>query len=402
MAISDRNIFQENWITLRDVPDMIRLCQFIKRSLMIFGGAGLGKSQVVKQAANMIFGERDDNLVDFRLADKEPSDVVGLQIPYTDPDGVTRTVYAVPDFWPRDPDWKGIVFLDELLHAEPYLQKVAFQIMLDRRIGSYKFPDGAILVGAGNRSGDGTAVTAMEAPLANRMILVELQYDASIFIEDYAIPNDVSTSVISFIGAKPEAIENYEAMVEEGCPSYATPRSWVTVSDIIKVYDKGGLSARLAQAAIQGSIGTSLAREFWHHHTKLRNLTPIVDIMDGKATKYTGHDSADMLWIIGSQGVMWLRKAVNETTYTDDQVVTYSANFLSYMYDNFSKRNGDFVTSIFLSFIRPTAFGPAILIDGPREKLPTMLLQKYPVVMKIIQEYQANYSEAVKEAEKAK
>src|SRR5699024_2579553 len=95
------------------------------KALRMFGGAGLGKSQVMKQVANEMFGERDDNLVDFRLADKDPTDVVGVQIPVTDDNGKTRTVYALPDFWPEDPDWEGIIFLDELLHADNYLQKVA-------------------------------------------------------------------------------------------------------------------------------------------------------------------------------------------------------------------------------------------------------------------------------------
>ena len=92
-----------------------------------------------------MFGERDDNLVDFRLADKDPTDVVGVQIPVTDDNGKTRTVYALPDFWPEDPDWEGIIFLDELLHADNYLQKVAFQIVLDHKIGKYTFPKGAVL-----------------------------------------------------------------------------------------------------------------------------------------------------------------------------------------------------------------------------------------------------------------
>ncbi|AKJ73543.1 hypothetical protein SP40_102 [Salmonella phage 40] len=181
---------------------------------MMFGGAGLGKSQAMKQVANMLFGERDDNLIDFRLADKEPSDVVGVQIPVTDDNGVTRTVYAIPNFWPEDPNWKGIVFLDELLHAEPYLQKVAYQIMLDHRIGTYVFPKGAVFAGAGNRPGDGTAVSMLEAPLANRMILVELDYDTTVWLQDYALHNDVHPTIVGFISANPGKIENYEEMLE--------------------------------------------------------------------------------------------------------------------------------------------------------------------------------------------
>ena len=84
--MSSRNIFSGNWITLRDLPPLVQFCQRHKRSLMIFGGAGIGKSQAVKQIADSLFGP-GDNLVDFRLADKDNTDLTGVQIPYTDDNG---------------------------------------------------------------------------------------------------------------------------------------------------------------------------------------------------------------------------------------------------------------------------------------------------------------------------
>lgn len=397
--MSSRNIFDENRITLRDVPDLMKFCQRRGRALMMFGGAGLGKSQAMKQVANMMFGDRDDNLIDFRLADKEPSDVVGVQIPVTDNNGITRTVYAIPSFWPDDPNWKGIVFLDELLHAEPYLQKVAYQIMLDHKIGTYKFPEGAVFAGAGNRPGDGTAVSMLEAPLANRMILVELDYDTTVWLQDYAMHNDVHPSVVGFVSANPSKIENYEEMLEINSPSYATPRTWVTASDILYDYDAGLLSARLALASLQGSIGKPLANELWEYHTRISKMVSIQDVMSGKLTKHTGADSSDILWTLGSQGSIWLRKAIQNKEYTDDEVIAFAANFLKYMYDNFGQddtaSNRDFVSSVFMSFIQENSFGKAILMSGNRERLPAKLLQKYPVVMEIITEYRKNFSDGV-------
>ena len=39
-------------------------------------------------------------------------------------------------------DGKGILFLDELNMAPPVMQGVAQQLILDRKIGSYKVPEG--------------------------------------------------------------------------------------------------------------------------------------------------------------------------------------------------------------------------------------------------------------------
>lgn len=393
--MSSRNIFSGNWITLRDLPPLVSFCQRHKRSLMIFGGAGIGKSQAVKQIADSLFGP-GDNLVDFRLADKDNTDLTGVQIPYTDDNGVTRTVYALPDFWPRDPNWKGIVFLDELLHAEPYLQKLAFQIMLDRRIGTYQFPEGAVLVAAGNRAGDGTAVTALEAPLANRMMLVELTYSASVFIEDYAMQNGIHSSIIGFLSRKNSAIENYEEMLDIGCPSFATPRTLTYASDVLYDYDANLLPANLAKVALQGFIGTPLMAELWAYHTKIRNMVPIEDVMNGTA-QYPGDLPSDSLWILGSEGAIWLRKAIADTNYTDDQIIEFSGNFLQYLYDHFMDQNRDFVSSIFLSFIKENAFGKALLTTASnRDKLPARLLKAKPIIMKIMADFQVNYAEDIK------
>ncbi len=121
--------------------------------------------------------------------------------------------------------------------------------------------------------------------------------------------------------------------------------------------------------------------------------------MDGSIKKHTGSDTSDVLWTLGSQGSIWLRKAIQNKEYTDDQVIDFAANFLQYMYDNFGQHdtssNRDFVSSVFMSFIQENSFGKAILLSGDRERLPAKLLGKYPVVMQIITEYRKNFAEGV-------
>lgn len=398
--MSSRNVFTKNWVTLRDLKDIISFGARRKRSIMILGGAGLGKSAVVQQITDNLFGKRDDNMVDIRLSDKEPTDVVGLQIPYTDDDGVTRTVYATPSFWPTDPKWTGTVFLDEMLHAEPYMQKVAYQIMLDRRIGEYVFPEGAVMVAAGNRSGDGTAISTLEAPLANRMIIVELMYSTEIFLEDYAYQYGVHSSVVGMLKQTPTAIENYEAMAEMGCPSYATPRSLVTASDILYDYDDGLFSDRIAKTMLQGAIGVTIADDLWLYHTKKRGIPSILDICAGTVKTHTGPRTSDILWVLGAEGVHLLRNAVHGNTHTDDEVVQMTANFLEYMHTNFQEDDADFVSAVFMSFIQKNAYGNAILTSGPRDKLVAKLLAKFPVVIQIVKTFGEKFAEALKELDK--
>ena len=130
-----RNIFESGQITVRELPAMIKFAKRHGKSLFILGSPGVGKSQVIKQTADKLFGEREDNLIDIRLSDKDPTDLSGLPVPVTEEDGTTRTVFATPSFWPTDPGWEGIILLDEMNHADNFLQKVAMQIMLDHKCG---------------------------------------------------------------------------------------------------------------------------------------------------------------------------------------------------------------------------------------------------------------------------
>lgn len=391
-----RNIFEGNQCTVRDIPALIQFAKRTNRALLLLAGPGIGKSEAVKQCADAMFGASDHNLVDVRLADKEPSDVNGLPVPVTGEDGKTRTVFALPSFWPDDPDWEGVVFLDELSHAEPYLQKVAFQILLDHRIGEYKFPKGAVFVCAGNRSTDGTQVAQLEAPLANRLIIVELLYDAESWLEDYALQHGVHSSIIGYLSQQPSSIENYDKMEEAGCPAFATPRSWVAASDVLKDYDAGLINSRLCKVLLQGVIGSVMMHEIYTYHDKKRNLTPIKDIMSGKVKEHQGKKTPDISWIIGSEGCTFLRNAVQNADYTDEDIVGFAANFLEYLHSNFAEDNRDFCLSVFMNLISKNVFGKAILIGcGNREKLVAKLINKYPVAVQILKEYEELYKEAL-------
>ena len=60
----------------------------------------------------------------------------------------------------------GILFLDELTSAAPTVSAAAYQLILDRRLGQCRVPDGWAIFTAGNCQGDRGVSYAMPAPLA--------------------------------------------------------------------------------------------------------------------------------------------------------------------------------------------------------------------------------------------
>ena len=115
----------------------------LQNSLMIWGAPGIGKSSIVQSIAD----KNNLTLIDLRISQLAPTDLRGIPVPSDD-----SASWLPPDFLPTS--GKGILFLDEINMAPPAVQGIAQQLILDRKVGSYKVPDGWFIWSAGNRKED--------------------------------------------------------------------------------------------------------------------------------------------------------------------------------------------------------------------------------------------------------
>ena len=121
------------------------------RPLFLWGPPGIGKSEIVHQ----IGADIDAHVIDIRLSLWEPTDIKG--IPYFD-SNTSKMVWAPPSELPdqilADQHKQIILFMDEMNSAAPAVQAAAYQLVLNRRVGTYKLPDNVLIVAAGNREAD--------------------------------------------------------------------------------------------------------------------------------------------------------------------------------------------------------------------------------------------------------
>lgn len=396
--MSSQNIFDLR-INVRQIEDIIKFGFRRKRSIFLYGGAGVGKSQKIAQIADMLFPTNTGrNLVDVRLSDKEPQDVTGIPVPVTMPDGKVVTVYATPSFWPDDPNWVGIVFLDELTNAPAACQQAAYQIILDGKIGEYTFPVGALRVGAGNREGDGGATNTLLSPLANRMCLVEVDYDLDIWIEDFAVPNDVHPSIIGFLKQSPDMFYTGDKDDLEPGTSFATPRSWVGGSDALYDYDLGLMSQFMTHVAVQGMVGNGMDSLVLDYHTRTRKLPKVEGVLDGSIQKHhLENHEVDLLYVLSQTCLSQLRKdALSQMD--DQQVLDRVHNFLTFMHDNYGKTNMDIIVAMTVNIFRGTGTTKSILTQNDkREKMIPRLLRHSNKVGEIVKNYTKQYGDLMAE-----
>jgi hypothetical protein len=289
-----------------------------RRPVFLWGPPGIGKSDIVKQIGEQAGRE----VVDVRLALWEPTDIKG--IPYYNADQ-GKMVWAPPSELPTDADSTAIIFLDELNSAPPAVQAAAYQLILNRRVGTYELPKGVDVVAAGNREGDRGVTYRMPAPLANRFIHLEAKVDFDDF-QEWAVLNKVHPEVVGYVGFAKQDLYDFDP--KGASKAFATPRSWVFVSDLLEDDDTDETTLT---DLISGAIGDGLAIKFMAHRKIAGRLPKAEDILDGKVKDLSIKEVSAMYSLTVSLCYELKDRADKKQKGWDGM----ADNFFRYMMDNF-------------------------------------------------------------------
>jgi len=296
----------------------IRKSLTVRRPVFLWGPPGIGKSDVVKQIAD----ELNREVIDVRLALWEPTDIKG--IPYYNAD-VGKMVWAPPAELPVDPESTAVIFLDELNSAPPAVQAAAYQLILNRRVGTYVLPKGVDVVAAGNREGDRGVTYRMPAPLANRFVHLEMKVDFDDF-QDWATLNKVHPDVVGYVGFAKQDLYDFDP--KSPSKSFATPRSWVFVSDLLKDDDT---DQDTLHTLVAGAIGDGLSMKFMAHRKIAGKMPKAGDILDGKVKDLQIKEVSAMYSLTVSLCYELKDRADKKVKNWDEG----ADNFFRYMMDNF-------------------------------------------------------------------
>ena len=302
----------------------------IKQPAFIWGGPGIGKSDVVSQVA----AEQGRPVIDIRLALMDPTDIRGM--PYADSEG-NGMKWSPPSELPKagTPTENAILFLDEMNSAPPSVQAAAYQLVLNRRIGEYELPEGVSIVAAGNRETDKGVTYRMPAPLANRFLHFNIESNFEDW-QKWAILNEVHPDVVGFLSSNHGNLYKFDPKSPD--KSFATPRSWEFVSRVID--DSASLSEKLVGVLVAGGVGEGMATEFMQHRRVAAKMPKPEDVLSGKVTKLEVKEISAKYSL--AVGLCYLLKEVSERAndptdkeMTSDRYHEMFDNFFRFIMDNF-------------------------------------------------------------------
>ena len=301
----------------------LRIAMQKKRPIFLWGPPGIGKSDVIAQITNSL---PNSHLIDIRLSLWEPTDIKG--IPYFD-SNISKMVWGAPSELP-DEDFASqydniVVFFDEMNSAAPAVQAAAYQLILNRRVGQYKLPDNVIIVAAGNREADKGVTYRMPAPLANRFVHLEMSVDFDDWFE-WAVANNIHRDVVGYLTFAKKDLYDFDP--KSPSRSFATPRSWSFVSDLLD--DELG-DEETTTDLVSGSVGEGLAVKFMAHRKVASKMPNPTDILAGKVKELQNKEISAMYSLTVSLCYELKESSDKNDKKFDDKV----NNFLRFAMDNF-------------------------------------------------------------------
>ena len=233
--------------------------------VMLWGPPGVGKSQMVAQVA----AAHQVPVIDIRLSQMEPSDLRG--IPFRSGE---RVEWAIPAMLPDASRHasSGILFLDEITSAPPGVSAAAYQLILDRKLGEYRVPDGWAIFAAGNRQGDRGVTYAMPSPLANRFSHFEVETHLDDWVS-WAYQHNIDERVIGFLRFRPELLFDFDPA--HNPVAFPSPRSWEFAH---RGLQKFGDNPQLLQGALQACVGPAAGVEL-HAFVNSMERMPDLDLI---------------------------------------------------------------------------------------------------------------------------
>lgn len=237
--------------------------------VLLWGEPGIGKTSAIEQLAASL----DLPLTTVIASVHEPSDFNGLPVLGEDP--ARRGVPMAP------PDWavrlvdegRGLLFLDELSTAPPAVQAALLRVVLERRVGALRLPDGVRIVAAANPRSSAADGWDLSAPLANRFVHLPWYHDHDVVVRGLGgtwpratlprlDPDRLADAVAfarrvvcGFLEARPALAHQLPTGEGRRGGAWPSPRSWEMALRLIAFATASGADRDVLALLVKGAVG---------------------------------------------------------------------------------------------------------------------------------------------------
>jgi len=260
-----------------------------QRPVFLVGAPGIGKTAIMEQIAQ----ELGIPLVSYSMTHHTRQSALGLPfIQEKEFEGKTfrvseytmsEIIAAVYERMEQTGVKEGILFLDEINCVSETLAPAMLQFLQYKVFGQHKVPEGWIVVTAGNPPEYNNSVREFDMVTWDRLKRIDVEADYTAW-RGWAVNNDVHPAVLSYLDIRKDEFYRIESTVDG--KSFVTPRGWVDLSDMIRLYEQHSIEVddMLTRQYLQNA---KIARQFASYYDlwkKYRSDYAVQDILAGKAS----------------------------------------------------------------------------------------------------------------------
>ncbi|MCR4885326.1 MAG: MoxR family ATPase [Clostridiales bacterium] len=261
-----------------------------QRPIFLMGPPGIGKTAIVEQIAQ----EMGLPLVSYSMTHHTRQSALGLPFIYEKQfDGqsfrvseytMSEIIAAVYDKMEQTGLREGILFLDEINCVSETLAPSMLQFLQYKVFGQHKVPEGWIVVTAGNPPEYNQSVREFDIVTWDRLKRIDVEADFDTW-RSWAVEQGIHPAVLSYLDIR--KVDFYLVESTADGKSFVTPRGWVDLSDMLKLYAQLGIKADryLIGQYLQNDKISSTFSHYYDLWTKYQSDYQIDSILAGKASR---------------------------------------------------------------------------------------------------------------------
>lgn len=271
----------------KDEGGNYRIPTMRQRPLLLMGPPGVGKTQIVEQAARAC----GVALVAYTITHHTRQSAVGLPfIRQRDIDGKTRSVteYTMSEIiasvytkMEQTGLRQGILFIDEINCVSETLAPTMLQFLQYKTFGNQAIPEGWVIVAAGNPPEYNKSVREFDLVTLDRVRRIDVEPNLSVW-QEYARAQRLHPAILAYLELRPQHFYKVEQDVDG--VQFVTARGWEDLSAMLVTCDALGLPV---DETVIGEYlrHPDVMRDFaayWALYKKYRSDYGIEDILQGR------------------------------------------------------------------------------------------------------------------------
>lgn len=271
----------------KDENGNCRISPVRQRPLLLMGPPGVGKTQIIEQAAQ----ECGVALVSYTITHHTRQSAVGLPFiqkkiygekeysvtEYT----MSEIIASVYDKMESTGLREGILFIDEINCVSETLAPTMLQFLQGKTFGNQKVPEGWIIAAAGNPPEYNRSVREFDIVTLDRVRKIEVEPDFAVW-KEYAYRQSIHSAIISYLDIRRENFYRIET-TPDGI-LFATARGWEDLSEMIGACEALNLPVQ-QDLVLQYIQNATIAKDFANYYelyNKYRTDYRVDEILNGR------------------------------------------------------------------------------------------------------------------------